>query len=148
MEKVYHVLHSEHSSESHTMHCSTSFDTRAHFTSTNNLIICRRVSRRYSSILFFFGTSLIDGNLSSTRGACTILRLCQIEKLSITLSYHPVADKTDRYTPGGDSIERRRRRVVPYPVPIAVAKGCSMRLGEPWFLGGLIVDRLSELLHG
>jgi len=38
--------------------------------------------------------------------------------------------------------------VVPYPVPIAVAKGCSMRLGEPWFLGGLIVDRLSELLHG
>lgn len=38
--------------------------------------------------------------------------------------------------------------MVPHTVAIAVDKGCRVRLSEPRFLGGLIVDRRRELLHG
>ena len=38
--------------------------------------------------------------------------------------------------------------MIPYTVPIAVDKGRRVRLREPWFLGGLIVGRWTDLLHG
>src|SRR5579871_5602659 len=133
------------------MHCSTSFETRAHLTNTNNLIICRRVSRRYSNILFFFGTSLIAGRLqilAKPNPVQSIIRLCEIKKLAITPSNYSVGNQTYRYTSLRYPLQFWRRRVIAYTISIPVDYGDRSIIFELRLLDVFFEDWRCGLMHG